>query len=59
MFYRNQLNITNAKVPNNSNRIHETITLEQAWDRAALGEKIFIKPFEIKKFTGFVLDQMQ
>lgn len=54
-----RLNITNAKVPNNSNRIHEKITLEQAWDRAALGEKIFIKPFEIKKFTGFVLDQMQ
>lgn len=54
-----RLNITNAKVPQNSNRECEFITLEQAWDRAALGEKLFIKPIEIKKFTGFVLDQMQ
>jgi len=54
-----RLGLENVGVPENTNRFYETITLEQAWDRAAADEKIFIKPLQIKLFTGFVLDKMQ
>ncbi len=51
--------LTDVRLPKNSNRPSEIITLEEALTRAKAGEKLFIKPLEIKLFTGFVLDQMQ
>lgn len=45
-----------VRLPMNSDRPHEIITLEEAHNRVAKGEKIFIKPLEIKLFTGLVLD---
>ena len=46
-------------VPFNSNRTHQTNTLGEIKELAKLGHKYFIKPFDIKLFTGFVIDQMQ
>ena len=45
-----------VRLPMNSDREHTIITLEEAHNRVANGEKIFIKPIEIKLFTGLVLD---
>lgn len=47
---------TDVRVPKNSNREHEIITLGEAKAIAAGGKKIFIKPLTIKLFTGLVLD---
>jgi len=44
------------RLPLNSDRPHEIITLEEARSRVKKGEKLFIKPIEIKVFTGLVLD---
>lgn len=44
------------KLPRNSNRDCEHITLEVALSRSK-NESLFIKPTEIKLFTGFVLDK--
>ena len=52
-----RIGIEDPRVPENSNRPFENITLGEARERAKNGEKLFIKPFEIKMFTGFVLDQ--
>lgn len=52
------IGIDDVRVPINSNRKSEIITLGDAKKRASLREKIFIKPIKIKEFTGFVLDQM-
>lgn len=46
------------RVPMNSNREHKVITLGEAIDIAKSGQKIFVKPFEIKLFTGMVLGEM-
>lgn len=54
-----RIGITDVRLPMNSDRPHEVITLKEAHERVANGEKIFIKPFEIKLFTGLVLDGMQ
>lgn len=45
------------RVPENSNRQHLNMTLGEA-KMLAKSKSIFIKPFDIKLFTGFVLDQM-
>ena len=45
-----------VRLPMNSDRPHEVITLKEAHERVGKGEKIFIKPIEIKLFTGLVLD---
>ena len=50
--------IEDPRVPENSNRLFEVISLGEARKRAQSGEKLFIKPFEIKLFTGFVIDEM-
>lgn len=50
--------IENPRVPENSNRPFESISLGEARRRSKEGEKLFIKPFDIKLFTGFVIDQM-
>lgn len=47
---------TDVRVPKNSNREHELITLKEAHERIKDGSKLFIKPIEIKLFTGLVLD---
>lgn len=47
---------TDVRVPLNSDRPCEIITLEEAHKRVDGGEKLFIKPVEIKLFTGLVLD---
>lgn len=48
-----------VRLPMNSDRPHEVITLQEAHNRVGKGEKLFIKPVEIKLFTGLVLDGMQ
>lgn len=57
VFTRMGLDAEKIRVPMNSDREHEIITLGQAKERVSKGEKIFIKPLGIKLFTGFVLDQ--
>jgi len=54
-----RVGLKDVRLPLNSDRPHKVITLGEAKEIAKSGEKIFIKPFEIKLFTGFVLDQMQ
>lgn len=54
----NRVGLKDVRVPSNSNRESEKITLGEALIRAKKGEKLFIKPLEIKLFTGFVLDNM-
>lgn len=61
-FMNNVFEITGVKdprVPMNSNRTHWVETLGEIKRLAKLGNKYFIKPFDIKLFTGFVIDQMQ
>lgn len=48
---------TNIRVPENSNRDSKSMILGEA-KILAQSKNIFIKPFDIKLFTGFVLDQM-
>lgn len=55
----NRVGIYDVRVPENSNREHKVLTLGEVRDLARKGEKYFIKPFDIKLFTGFVIDQMQ
>ena len=45
-----RVGVDDPRVPENSNRSFETITLGEAKARAKTGEKLFIKPFEIKLF---------
>jgi hypothetical protein len=47
----------NIRVPENSNRDFKSMTLGEA-KILSKSKSIFIKPFDIKLFTGFVLDQM-
>ena len=54
-----RLGLEDVRVPANSNRPHFTSSLGEIKRRAKLGSKYFIKPFDIKLFTGFVIDQMQ
>lgn len=49
---------TDVRVPENSNRQFKTMTLREAKTQVKAGESLFIKPFDIKLFTGFVLDKM-
>lgn len=54
----NRIGLKDVKVPKNSNREHKVITIDEAKE-IAKERKIFIKPFDIKLFTGSVLDGMQ
>jgi hypothetical protein len=45
-----------VRVPKNSNREGEIITLNEAHKIIMGGKKLFIKPVDIKLFTGLVLD---
>lgn len=53
-----RIGISNVRLPENSNRESSIITLKEAHQRVSLGEKLFVKPLEIKLFTGLVLDGM-
>jgi hypothetical protein len=55
----NRVGIHDIRLPKNSNREHKISTLKEAHECVAAGEKLFIKPFEIKLFTGLVLDGCQ
>lgn len=55
----NRVGITDVRVPRNSNRSVEFITLGEAHKRVENGSKLFIKPTEIKLFTGLILDGMK
>lgn len=54
-----RVNKLNVRVPENTNRPCEIITLGEAYKRVEEGDKIFVKPLEIKLFTGLVLDGMK
>lgn len=49
---------TDVRLPRNSNRPSEIITLTEAHQRVANGKKLFIKPIEAKQYgiSGLVLD---
>ncbi len=51
-----RVGLKDVRLPANSNRLFELITLGKAHLRVAGGEKLFIKPVDIKLFTGLVLD---
>lgn len=51
-----KIGLTDVRLPRNSNRQFEIKTLGQVRDLVKSGEKWFIKPIDIKLFTGFVLD---
>jgi hypothetical protein len=51
-----RVKLTDVRVPMNSNRDCEIITLGDAHKRVSDGSKLFIKPVEIKLFTGLILD---
>lgn len=52
----NRIGLQDVRVPRNSNRTHEIMTLDEAHSFVSTGAKLFIKPIEIKLFTGLVLD---
>jgi len=54
-----RIGLKDVKLPNNSNRSFEIKTLDEAYKISATGKKIFIKPLEIKLFTGLVLEGFQ
>lgn len=55
----NRVGKTNVRLPENSNRTYTTQKLGDVKKAAKQGEKLFIKPFDIKLFTGFVIDEME
>lgn len=57
VYYR--MGIDDVRLPANSNREHYTSSLGEIKRQTKLGKKAFIKPYDIKLFTGFVIDQMQ
>lgn len=50
--------LTDVRLPRNSNRDEEIITLGEALEREKNGEKLFIKSYDIKLFSGTILDGM-
>jgi hypothetical protein len=54
----NRVGLNDIRVPKNSNRTHSVSSLGEIKRSSQLGNKHFIKPLEIKLFTGFVIDQM-
>lgn len=51
-----RIGLEDVRLPANSNRGMRIISLRDALNEAAEGKKLFIKPKEIKLFSGFVLD---
>ncbi len=54
-----RVGLEDVRLPKNSNRESITMTLGEAFEHSANGKHYFIKPLEIKLFTGLVLDGMQ
>ena len=52
-----RIGLNDVRVPRNSNRQHKVLKLGDVKKMAKEGHKMFIKPFEIKLFTGFVIDE--
>lgn len=55
----NRVGKTNVRLPENSNRDYVVQKLGDVKALAKDGKKMFIKPFDIKLFTGFVIDNIQ
>lgn len=55
----NRVGKTDIRLPENSNRGYTIHKLGDVKKAAKAGEKMFIKPIDIKLFTGFVIDQME
>lgn len=55
----NRVGLNDVKLPRNSNREFKTMQLGEVKSMAKQGSKMFIKPFDIKLFTGFVIDEME
>lgn len=53
-----RIGLSNVRVPKNSNRDHIVMKLGDVKRHVKEGETWFVKPFQIKLFTGFILDQM-
>jgi hypothetical protein len=51
-----KVGLDNVRLPKNSNRDSTLLTLGEVKQRVSNGEKLFIKPYDIKLFTGFVYD---
>ena len=54
-----RVGLLNVRLPINSNREHDLMTLKQVKEYRKNGKHFFIKPIEIKLFTGFVYDDFQ
>jgi len=54
-----RIKLEDVRLPKNSNRDCTLMTLEEAHKIISNGGKLFIKPVEIKLFTGLILDGMQ
>lgn len=52
----NQIGLSDVGLPRNSNRSSKIISLGEAIEKNKQGERIFIKPVDIKLFTGFVME---
>ncbi len=55
----NRIGLIDVRLPLNSNRQFEILTLEEAHNKVKTGSTIFIKPLEIKLFTGLILDGIE
>jgi len=55
----NRIGLNDVRLPENSNREYKVERLDVVKQMAKDGVKMFIKPFDIKLFTGFVIDKMQ
>jgi len=53
-----KIGIENPRVPLNSNRTHFAYTIKEIRERISKGEIWFVKPYEIKHFTGLVVDEI-
>lgn len=51
-----RVGLNDVRLPLNSNRDFEIITLAEAYKKVSDGGNLFIKPLEIKLFTGLILD---
>jgi len=51
-----RVGVLDVRLPRNSNREVEFISLAEALERSDKGEKLFIKPVEIKLVSGLLLD---
>lgn len=55
----NRVGLTDVRLPENSNRQHTIQKLGDVKKAVKEGQEMFIKPIDIKLFTGFVINQMQ